>query len=250
MPKRRKPIARDGKKDVSSVTRPKIEISLGEKLKAAGIVEGDRNQEDPAAFRVDCDAHSSQGSKSKSETPPADSDEMSRAYLGVKRLRGRRNRRVRKRETSTGRNGTECKHPGDHPGAVHEMDIYAVPSFDIRWDRDGDVIAFRRDFEFDELSSLFGRRFKPEAILDLHGTVTKDLEEKVARFVHYQYRRGIRRLLLVHGKGKHSENGIGVLASHLVKVLTQGRVSYYVRGFCTADLEHGGSGALSVMLIS
>jgi len=250
MPKRRTPIAHDAKKVATSVSRPKIELSLGEKLKAAGFVEGSPDREDPAAFRVDSDSYCGRDSESRSDARQADSDALSRAYLGVRRLQGRDSRRARQHETSIGGVGAGHQQPDDGHVATNEFNLFAVPGFDIRWDSDGDVTALRRDFAIDELHSLFGNRFTPEAILDLHGTITKDLENKVTRFVRNQYRRGIRRLLLVHGKGKHSRDGVGVLADHLVKVLTQGRVSHYVRGFCTADLEHGGAGALSVMLIS
>lgn len=250
MPKRRKPIAHDAKKNSTSVSRPKIELSLGEKLKAAGFVEGGPNREDPAAFRVDGDSQCRRDSESKLDGRQAERDALSRAYLGVKRRQGRENRRTSQREKSIGRVGTECQQSSDQLVETNEFNLLAVPGFDIRWDRDGDVTALRRDFEIDELSSLFGNRFTPEAVLDLHGTFAKDLEDKVNRFVRYQYRMGIRRLLIVHGKGKHSKDGVGVLADRLVEVLTQGRVSHYVRGFCTADMEHGGAGALSVMLIS
>ncbi len=250
MAKKPKSNARDKKKETTSVSRPKIEFSLGEKLKAAGIVEGISNREDPVVRRVDCDSYRDRVGESKSDSHQTDRDELNRAYLGVEPLRNKKERRAYKNVASIADHGTRCEQTVDRITTMSQLNLSVTPGFEINWDRDGDVTALRRDVERDELNSLFGRRFKPEATLDLHGTISKDVERKVSRFVRDQYRQGKRRLLLVHGKGKHSDQGVGVLADHLVKVLTQSRVSHYVRGFCTASLEHGGSGALAVMLIS
>lgn len=251
MPKRRKkPIARDGIESRSSVSKQKVEQSLGDKLKAAGIFEEIQNRNDPDAQRIAREPPCSRDSELKPDTGKANRDELSRAYLGVRRLEKRKNRRVRKPSESQGNVKTDDEPTVGRLAAEREITLRAAPDFEISWDRDGDVSASRRNATMDELCALFQHRFRPEAILDLHGTVARDLEMKVTQFVLSEYRRGIRRLLIVHGKGKHSDDGVGVLVDHLVKVLTRSRISRYVRGFHTAELEHGGSGALAVTLVS
>jgi DNA-nicking Smr family endonuclease len=86
----------------------------------------------------------------------------------------------------------------------------------------------------------------PEATLDLHGWRADEAE--VIRFVRAQARKGSRRVCIVHGKGLHSEGGVGVLRDCVVRALIETGAAPVVRAFVTAPAEHGGGGALIVAL--
>jgi DNA-nicking Smr family endonuclease len=98
------------------------------------------------------------------------------------------------------------------------------------------------------VEALERRGVVPEASLDLHGLRGADAEREVVRFVRREHRRGARRLCIVHGKGLHSEGGVGVLRDHVVHALTEGGAAPIVRAFATAPAALGGSGALLVEL--
>jgi DNA-nicking Smr family endonuclease len=90
--------------------------------------------------------------------------------------------------------------------------------------------------------------FAPEAELDLHGLRQGELAHAVAEFVRSRKRRGVRYVLLITGKGLHSEGGLGVLRDAAVEVLTQGGAAPFVLAFSSAHPRHGGAGALAVLL--
>ena len=74
--------------------------------------------------------------------------------------------------------------------------------------------------------------------------------ESMALFVREEHRRGRRTLCIIHGKGKHSEGGIGVLRGAAVEALTKGGAAPLVECLASAPERFGGSGALLVRLSS
>jgi len=86
------------------------------------------------------------------------------------------------------------------------------------------------------------------AELDLHGLGRDAARTAVDRFLSEARREGRRCVLLVHGRGLHSEQQLPVLKSQLPGWLQQGRMGKLVLAFCTARPEHGGAGALYVLL--
>jgi DNA-nicking Smr family endonuclease len=86
------------------------------------------------------------------------------------------------------------------------------------------------------------------AELDLHGLTRDAARTAVDRFLSESRREGRRCVLLVHGRGLHSEDALPVLKAQLPGWLQQGRMGKLVLAFCTAKPEHGGMGALYVML--
>lgn len=116
--------------------------------------------------------------------------------------------------------------------------------FDI--ERDGAEIRARRAGTSDAvLRALL--RARPESTLDLHGMRASEAEREVVRFVRAQHRRGVRRVLIVHGKGLHSACG-PVLGDVAVHALTEGGAAPVVQAFVTASHDQGGSGALLIEL--
>lgn len=86
------------------------------------------------------------------------------------------------------------------------------------------------------------------AELDLHGMTRDTARTAVDRFLSDCRREGRRCVLVVHGRGVHSEDSLPVLKAQLPGWLQQGRMGKLVLAFCTAKPEHGGAGALYVLL--
>jgi DNA-nicking Smr family endonuclease len=80
---------------------------------------------------------------------------------------------------------------------------------------------------------------EPQATLDLHGMTSLEAEQALEHFVLECRRRGLRKVLIVHGKGHHSQGEpvlLGVVRRYLEK-------SPYTGAFGSADRRHGGRGA-------
>jgi DNA-nicking Smr family endonuclease len=86
------------------------------------------------------------------------------------------------------------------------------------------------------------------AELDLHGLSRDAARTAVDRFFSDARREGRRCVLVVHGRGLHSDQQLPVLKAQLPGWLQQGRMGRLVLAFCTARPEHGGAGALYVLL--
>lgn len=117
-------------------------------------------------------------------------------------------------------------------------------------ERDGHEVRARRAGTRDHvLRALMRSGVRPEATLDLHGMRANEAERELVRFIRAQHRRGVRRVLVVHGKGLHSDAGGPVLGDVAVEVLSKGGAAPVVEAFVTASPELGGSGALLVELV-
>ncbi|MCB9601758.1 MAG: Smr/MutS family protein [Sandaracinus sp.] len=120
-------------------------------------------------------------------------------------------------------------------------------SFEVRRDEHG-VEAKRKGASDRTLMMILRSELTPEARVDLHG-LTRDAALKVVRqFVKDARSRARLTLLLIHGKGAHSEGGIGVLEEACVEALTKGGSAPYVEAFATAPQKFGGRGAIVVRL--
>ncbi len=88
--------------------------------------------------------------------------------------------------------------------------------------------------------------------LDLHGAKEHEVEARVSRFVRGEQKKGQKRILVVHGKGLHSNptgpQGRSILGRATVVALTQGGAAPLVRAFVSAPSSLGGTGALLVEL--
>jgi DNA-nicking Smr family endonuclease len=114
---------------------------------------------------------------------------------------------------------------------------------------DGYVQGQRAEVQFKQAQKLSGKGFAPDATLDLHGERTARVSDVVAAFVRSHHRRGAKQVLIIVGKGLHSEDGQGVLLHALIEALTKGGAAPLVRCFASAHSSLGGSGAVAVSLI-
>ena len=84
--------------------------------------------------------------------------------------------------------------------------------------------------------------------LDLHGLAVEDALAEVADFLVQSQTRGIRHVLLVHGRGRGSTEGVPMLKRALTEALAHKRMGKRVLAFCTAQPFDGGLGAMYVLL--
>jgi DNA-nicking Smr family endonuclease len=90
--------------------------------------------------------------------------------------------------------------------------------------------------------------FPVQDYLDLHGMGVDEGLAEVERFFAHAASRGLRCVLIVHGKGKGSPLGIPLLKNQLERSLGQKRFQKRILAFCTARPVDGGSGAMYVLL--
>jgi DNA-nicking Smr family endonuclease len=88
------------------------------------------------------------------------------------------------------------------------------------------------------------RQMKPQRTLDLHGMQSKSAFKVVDRFLVQCKKDGIKKVLIIHGKGNHSKEPY-VLARKIKEYIQH----HPLAGECgTAEKNMGGSGALWVLI--
>lgn len=90
--------------------------------------------------------------------------------------------------------------------------------------------------------------FSVQAHLDLHGMVVEEARDELERFLGESRRRGLRCVLVVHGRGLHSKDRKPVLKERISAWLTRGKLARIVLAFATARPADGGAGAVYVLL--
>jgi DNA-nicking Smr family endonuclease len=89
-------------------------------------------------------------------------------------------------------------------------------------------------------------RLPIQSTLDLHGLTQSEAHAAVQGFVARAAERGLRTVLIVTGKGRR--DGAGVLKSALPRWLNEAPLRPFVLALAEARPEHGGAGALYVLL--
>ncbi len=87
-----------------------------------------------------------------------------------------------------------------------------------------------------------------QAHIDLHGLTKKEAEEAVRKFLLSSHYRGLRCVLIVHGRGLNSPDSIPVLKERLPIWLNRGPARKIVMAFSSAQPYDGGTGAIYVLL--
>lgn len=90
--------------------------------------------------------------------------------------------------------------------------------------------------------------FAFSAHLDLHGLTRDEARDRVQKFIVDSQRRQERCVLIVHGRGNNSKDGIPVLKTLLSSWLNRGSIGRNVLAFCTARPHDGGAGAMYVLI--
>lgn len=120
--------------------------------------------------------------------------------------------------------------------------------FDIAVDEDDVLEALRRDAPIEALGALRKPNPRVDGTLDLHGLREVEVEDRLARWVREQHRKGARRLLIIHGKGLRSPHGVAVLRDCVRLTLSASIATPLVHAFASAPPSLGGTGATLVEL--
>jgi DNA-nicking Smr family endonuclease len=98
------------------------------------------------------------------------------------------------------------------------------------------------------LRKLRAGDYAVQAHLDLHGLTSDEARPEVEKFLVAARSAGRRCVLIIHGRGHGSKEGVPVLKERLKVWLTRGRIGQGVLAFCTARPSDGGAGAVYVLL--
>lgn len=103
--------------------------------------------------------------------------------------------------------------------------------------------------KFDERKKMrdseFVKKMPPQDTIDLHGFTQEEARKTLNDFVANARRRGLRKILIIHGKGIHSGAGDGVLSGLVRKFIeSDSRLGQ----FGCADKTMGESGATWVVV--
>jgi len=90
--------------------------------------------------------------------------------------------------------------------------------------------------------------FSVQDYIDLHGLKKKEAEEAVREFIIESYQRGLRCVLIVHGRGLGSVDHQPAIKRELPLWFRRGMLKRIVIAFVTARPCDGGAGALYVLL--
>jgi DNA-nicking Smr family endonuclease len=98
------------------------------------------------------------------------------------------------------------------------------------------------------LRNLKEGRYPIQALLDLHGYTLAEAQGKLNLSIPRFSSMGYRNILLIHGRGLRSPDGIPVLKQNLGNLLLRSSIRKYILAFVTARPFDGGSGACYVLL--
>jgi len=92
------------------------------------------------------------------------------------------------------------------------------------------------------------RKRAPRITLDLHGMKTIEAQQKVRLTFESSRNKGIREILIIHGRGFHSDPNEGPVLKKLVREMLENELRSLVCKFQTAVPRDGGEGATLVYL--
>jgi DNA-nicking Smr family endonuclease len=86
--------------------------------------------------------------------------------------------------------------------------------------------------------------------LDLHGMTLEQAEKAIYQFITHSVELGRCCLLIIHGRGHRSPDGVPIIKRNLENLLLRRPVKRHILAFSTAKPVDGGSGASYVLLRS
>ena len=128
------------------------------------------------------------------------------------------------------------------------LDQLVAQDVSFRIERDRDYVRGARIDAPARVLRELARRTRASEQLDLHGMTQREAHDAVVAFVRGSHKRGLTVICVVHGKGQHSEGGLGVLREAVVDALIGSGAAPAVYAFCSAPEVLGGSGALLIEL--
>lgn len=97
-------------------------------------------------------------------------------------------------------------------------------------------------------SRLRHGEFAVQDHIDLHGMIQPAAKEALREFILKSVRKGLRTVLVVHGRGLGSPGGRPVLKHAAAQWLSHGEIGAHVLAFTTSRAQDGGAGAMYVLL--
>ena len=98
------------------------------------------------------------------------------------------------------------------------------------------------------LKRLIDGEFAWQSHIDLHGLTRDPARDALVRFFHSARSQGQRCVLVVHGRGHHSEDNRAVLKPLVQRWLRRAPLKAWVFAYSTARQVDGGAGAMYVLL--
>lgn len=96
-----------------------------------------------------------------------------------------------------------------------------------------------------DLAKLKKGEVQIQSRLDLHGHTEQTALSKLTAFIQQAHAKGLRYLLIIHGKGYNSDTEFPIIKNLVNQVLPQ---LSPIQGFCSAQPKDGGTGAVYVWL--
>lgn len=135
--------------------------------------------------------------------------------------------------------------PKPPPAVVKVVEL--PPEVKLTVDGDGQRYAARAPgVSHTQITELRAGKIHPTATLDLHGTTIAPALQQLRQFLVESRRTGHRCVLIVHGRGLHSEHGAPLREAVTTELL--GPLSGLVHAFASAAPASGGDGATCVVL--
>ena len=106
-------------------------------------------------------------------------------------------------------------------------------------------------------SKLKNTKIKKEAVFDLHGYSLEDANKKINDLINEAFKNNVKKLLIVTGKGLHSQNEKDPYVSKDLRILKNSVPEYIknnnelmsmISNIQPANIEDGGSGAFYIFL--
>ena len=110
---------------------------------------------------------------------------------------------------------------------------------------DKDAISLQRELQSKLERPSFLRSLKPQAQLDLHNLTQNEAWHKLDAFVTSCRDQGLKKVLIIHGKGNHTQNGepvLGAMVRHFIEC------DQRLGEWGHPDRAGGGSGATWVII--
>lgn len=135
--------------------------------------------------------------------------------------------------------------PPPPPSSVRVVEL--PPEVKLAVDGDAQRYAARAPgVSHAQIADLRKGKIRAEATLDLHGSLVAPALQELRKFLFESRRLGRRCVLVVHGKGTHSEHGAPLREAVLNELL--GALSGFVHAMSCAAPSDGGDGATYVLL--
>ena len=198
-----------------------------------------------AASRDQGKAPAQAGSTQRDASSPAEADEEAlfwRAMQGVEPL-------ADKNEVAVRRAPSPSKVVSEEAEALARLSdlVTGNVAFDVS-DTVEYVEGIAKGLDRRLLVRLRKGHYSVQAHLDLHGMTREEAKDAVFDFLVDARRKSLRCLLVITGRGRHSEGKEPVLKTALTEWLTGKKLGRHVLAFCSARPHDGGAGAFYVLL--